>query len=153
MRKIIAIAAAILTLASCSHKDVQIVSMNIDNFSAHGFKSADVSVSLEIENPRSTFTVSNMNATVLKRGEEFGEITSPSVVKVPGHKTSTVSVDLSGRITGSISLGDILFLSQNRDFSQFTVNYSATLRDCLGFKHKVSGDGLPIQDFLSQLDL
>lgn len=149
MRKIIALAAALLMLAGCApHRNIEIVSAGLVSLTPHSLRSADAVVSIQLQNPAPAFKLSDMKAEVLRGGSVMLELSSPDTVSVPARTTTTLTVGIKGSIVGSMSLMELMALLKDRNLDAYTVSYSATYRDFLGFRHKICTENVPLNSYL-----
>lgn len=138
--------ALLFTLASCVQKfeQIRITSCKILSFSPKGFHNAEAVVALGIDNPATSFTVSNFEMIIKSGGTTIGVLKADSVA-VGKASSKEYTVPCTATLE-SLSLSEILDLAGNADFSVFTADISANVRTGKGAGRNIEFKDIKISD-------
>lgn len=129
--------AAVLLLASCAQKfnEIQVTSWDVKSFSPKGLRSADIILSLGVDNPARTFTVRDCVITVKDSDTRICEFTADSLT-VNGKTEMEYVVPFRGRME-SFNVMELMQMAASSQLSDFTADFSARVSTGKGKGRKV----------------
>ena len=146
--KAFVLTAAALCLASCKMNEVKVTSCDIAQVMPTGFRSARITLSLGVDNPAREFSVTDIQAVVKLSGEEAGILKADDVT-VKARTSQTYTIPVQANLTGD-ALHSVFDVTKITDYSQVTVDFSATLRSGIFFVKKFQFTDIPLQEFANQ---
>lgn len=140
--------ALLFALASCVQKfeQIRVTSCNIVSFSPKSLHSAEVLVSLDVDNPAPTFTVNDFEMVIKSSGAKICVLTTDSVT-IEKQSSREYEVPFTARVE-SLSFGEIMELAGGADISDFTADVSANVVTGKSAGRKMEFKDIKISDLM-----
>lgn len=141
-------AALLFSLTSCMQKfeDIRITSFDVISFSPKSLHSAEAVVSLGIDNPATSFTVSDFEMVIMNAGSKICTLAADTV-SIEKQSSREYRVPCTARME-SLSLGEMMGLAGKSDLSDFTADVSANVTTGKGKGRKVEFKDIKISDLI-----
>lgn len=145
---------AVLTLAGCGKlkreiEEVKVTDVSLRSFTPEGTRAASAVLDVTVDNPAIQFTISDLQGTVFREGDEFAFYTADPVT-VKGRKSATYAVVCHARLSDAASLLDVMGLAASKNFDGLTTSVSAKVSTRAGFSKSVSKEGLSISSLIEK---
>lgn len=143
------VAIAAVLLAACSKgDDVRVLRYKLDKIAPTGFRSASVSINLEVSNKGSEISVSDATGTLFADDIAIGTFKIDPVI-IKGRQTCWMRVDCALKIDNGVSILEAVKIVRNNSISSFKVSYEATAKRGLLSK-TLKEEKVPLSSFVEK---
>ncbi len=151
--RVIILAVFVLLLSSCGGKikDISVTSFKIVSIAPQGLSGITALVEIGIHNPAVGFEVTDAHATLKMRDQEALHLSSDQLM-VSARTDKTYTVPLKGEIAEGFNPFELLkVLSNEVDYSQFTVSVSARVALRSGIGKTVEYKDIPLNSLIGNI--
>jgi hypothetical protein len=144
----LALSLAILLLPGCSRiRNIRVLSYNVKSFEITGLRSVNGIIAIDIDNPASEFTVSDIKG-IVRYGDKVIAEYSGGPVTVKARSSGIRYVNCKFSISKGVSLSDIFSMAGRSDIDDYITDFSLKFRRKNGFGRKFELDGIPVKRLL-----
>lgn len=146
--KIIALGVLVMSLWSCSSiSDIRINTVDVTSVTPKSVRSIDAVISLEIDNPAGTFTMSDIIATIYNEDKALASIKTDDLTI---DKKSLKTYDLKGTLTlnEEISIMNLMSLARNMNKENLTLDFSANAKMKNGIRKALKYENVKISELI-----
>lgn len=145
------IAAVLLALAVCQgcarFKEIRIVSCGVESVLVKGFKGASAVLSVEVDNPATALTLSDIRGTLNMDGTALATF-SAGDMELEKKAVTECSLPVEMSIAGGVSLMELLPMVRNLDLNDVTVDFSLKVKVKNGISRRLEFRDVPASSFL-----
>lgn len=152
LRFILILSLAAIICSGCSGlkesvQDIKITAVAVDSFNLKGLRSIETTLSLTVDNPVIGFTLTDIEGTLLYKGDDFVNFTADKL-KVKGKRVAQYPLDAEASLVKGVSFINVLGLLSSYSISDFAVTVKAKVK-VLGVSKTFSFDNLPVKYLIS----
>ena len=142
----------LVAAASCGRfEDIRINSCKLNSATPRGFTAVDAVLDLEIDNPATSFTISDIQGVVLRDGVDSVIFVTGGPVDVKRRSVQTYQVPCTATLGRSVGLLDFLNILNNNEYEGLTLELQmdASLKN--GIKRQINLGPFSVEDLLKDL--
>ena len=138
---------AILSLTGChKYEQIRVISGELESVAMNGFKSIDVSLSVQVDNPAGKVVVQTAEGTLKHFGKVIGKVDLAPVELTP-RSVAKYSVAAHVELAPGLGLKDIMGLANPRKMEELVVDVSVAVK-ASGVKMKRNINDIPLKKLL-----
>lgn len=137
-----------MSLWSCSSiSDIRINTVDVTSVTPKSVRSIDAVISLEIDNPAGTFTMSDIIATIYNEDKALASIKTDDLTI---EKKSLKTYDLKATLTlnEEISIMNLMSLARNMNKENLTLDFSANAKMKNGIRKALKYENVKISELI-----
>ena len=142
----------LVAAASCGRfEDIRINSCRLSSATPRGFTAVDAVLDVEIDNPATSFTISDIQGVVLRDGVDSVIFVNGGPVDVKKRRVQTYQVPCTATLGRSMGLLDFLNILNNNEYEGLTLELQmdASLKN--GIKRQINMGPFSVEDLLKDL--
>ena len=142
----------LVAAASCGRfEDIRINSCRLSSATPRGFTAVDAVLDVEIDNPATSFTISDIQGVVLRDGVDSVIFVNGGPVDVKKRSVQTYQVPCTATLGRSMGLLDFLNILNNNEYEGLTLELQmdASLKN--GIKRQINMGPFSVEDLLKDL--
>ena len=142
----------LVAAASCGRfEDIRINSCRLSSATPRGFTAVDAVLDVEIDNPATSFTISDIQGEVLRDGVDSVIFVNGGPVDVKKRSVQTYQVPCTATLGRSMGLLDFLNILNNNEYEGLTLELQmdASLKN--GIKRQINMGPFSVEDLLKDL--
>ncbi|MCI1785356.1 MAG: hypothetical protein LKI59_04345 [Bacteroidales bacterium] len=144
----LALSLAVLLLPGCSRiRNIRVLSYNVKSLEITGLRSVNGVIAVDIDNPASEFTVSDIKG-VVKYGDNVIAEYSGGPLTVKARSSGIRYLHCKFSISKDVSLSDIFSMAGRGDIDNYTTDVSLRFRRKPGLGRKFRLDDIPVKRLL-----
>ena len=150
--RLLALVVLLAAAISCGRfEDIRINSFKLDSATPRGFTAVDAILDVEIDNPATSFTISDIQGVVLRDGVDSVIFLTGGPVDVQKRSVQSYKVPCTATLSRSMGLLDLLNIIKNKDYEGFTLELQmdASLKN--GIKRQIKLDPFNVEDLLKDV--
>jgi len=142
----------LVAAASCGRfEDIRINSCRLASATPRGFTAVDAVLDVEIDNPATSFTISDIQGVVLRDGVDSVIFVTGGPVDVRRRSVQTYQVPCTATLGRSMGLLDFLNVLNNKEYEGFTLELQMDVALKNGIKRQIKLDPFSVEDLLKDL--
>ena len=139
-------------MVSCGRfEDIRINSCKLDSATPRGFTAVDAVLDVEIDNPATSFTISDIQGVVLRDGVDSVIFVTGGPVDVKKRSVQSYKVPCTATLGRSMGLLDLLNVMNNKDYDGFTLELQMDVSLKNGIKRQIKLDPFNVEDLLKDI--
>ena len=146
--------AALLVLAGCADikklKDLQVESVSLENFKPRGLRGATVTLLVEVDNPGTQVSLSEISADVEHSGKVLGKV-AVDPFTLQGKTTDTYRLEAELSLAEGTNVLDLGRLLDKKALEKMTVDVSADVRIRKGKTRTMKINDLPLKKLIDSV--
>ena len=143
----------LVAAVSCGRfEDIRIKSCKLDSATPRGFTSVDAVLDVEIDNPATSFTVSDIQGVVLRNGADSVIFLSGGPVDVQRRSVQNYKVPCTATLGRSMGLLDLLNVVNNKEYEDFTLELQLEVALKNGIQRTIKLDPFNLEDLLQGVE-
>lgn len=143
---LLVMAVAMSGLCGCAKfKQIRPVSAELEAFTPRGFRAVEAVIALEMDNPASQISLSEIEGVISRSGKVFGRVAvDPFIMNARSVETYHLNAVLT--LDEGVSLFELMSLLKSNVLEEFTVDFHAKASLKSGASKKVAFEGLPLKE-------
>lgn len=140
--------SALFVIQGCSGmKEIRVVSCRPESVSMHGLRGMQAVLSVEVDNPARTISISDIEGALYAGDQLLGHFTSGSVT-LEGRVRASVPVSVDFVLDKSVSIIGLLSMARSLDPDDITMDLSLKAKIKGGVSKKVRLEKVPVVYFM-----
>ena len=139
--RLLALVFLLVAAVSCGRfEDIRINSCKLDSASPRGLTSVDAVLDVEIDNPATSFTVSDIQGVVLRGGTDSLIFVTGGPVDVRRRSVQSYKVPCTATLGRNVGLFELLTIVNSKDYDGYTLELEMEVSLKNGIKRRVKLD-------------
>ena len=130
-------------------KQIRPLSAGIESIVPEGFRKVSLFLMVEVDNPSSQLTISDMEGSVFYSGTILGKFTVDPVV-LKARTLDKYSVRMVVTLADGVTVWNLMALAKGNIWEQCTLDVSAKAALKNGISKKIKYEGVPLGNFVNQ---
>jgi hypothetical protein len=146
----LALVFLLVAAISCGRfEDIRINSCKLDSASPHGLTAVDAVLDVEIDNPATSFTISDIQGVVLQNGTDSLLFITGGPVDVQRRSVQSYKVPCTASLGRNVGLFDLLNVVNSKNYEGYTLELEMEVSLKNGISRKVKLDPFKVEDLLN----
>ena len=149
----LAIVFLLVAAVACGRfEDIRINSCKLDSASPRGLTAVDAVLDVEIDNPATSFTVSDIQGVVLRNGIDSLIFITGGPVDVQRRSVQSYKVPCTATLGRNVGLFELLNVVNSKDYEGYTLEVEMEVSLKNGIKRTVKLDPFQLADLLNDVE-